>query len=41
LDDVSQIDAEFLNEDLNAVEDDGLHSDAGKNAFVDFTFAGK
>jgi len=41
LDDVSQIDSEFLNEDINAVEDDGPHSDAGKNAFVDFTFAGK
>jgi len=41
LDDVSQIDEDFLNEDLNAVEDDGPSSDAGKNAFVDFTFAGK
>jgi len=41
LEDVSQIDDEFLNEDLNAEEDDGPKTDAGKNAFVDFTFAGK
>lgn len=41
LDDVSQIDDDFLNEDINAVEDDGPHSDAGKNAFKDFTYAGQ
>jgi hypothetical protein len=38
LDDVSQIDDDFLNEDINAKEEDGPHSDAGKNAFKDFTF---
>jgi len=38
LDDISQIDSDFINEDINAPEEDGPHSDASKNAFKDFTF---
>jgi len=41
LDDVSQIDAEFLNEDINAAEDDNIpQSESGKNAFIGFTYQG-
>jgi len=42
VDDVSQIDSDFLNEDINENEDDGpTAAVVSRDAFVDFTFAGK
>jgi len=40
-DDVSQIGDDFLNEDIDADDDDGPRAAVGKDDFINFTFAGK